>query len=1268
MTSGGQEQVASESDSKGSRRSSIDSGETGAEHGASGANINHYIASLHLERSNTKAGVASSIVRRKTLIKQAKDPKADQAALEREIQHVERLASLLGRRQTRFKHKVGKVKVNHDLDATLDGFFDEHEDDKVGDMLLNVGLRQTDDAQDGDVPVDPELKQQNIRAASTALIVSHQEAQAEFAEDPFDKIEAMNLKKSPSGSAEYLPIDGYATESNSDETKATAAANSNSGNSDSARVAGGKITAGADRSFGASALLDMDDDLETSINRSNTWKRQSVMLIKEREKYGPALPRIADDDGSESESELSLSDMSASMSDSAEEDRDSDAEDKGGKRQTKAAPSTTAQGVKEQAVAAFASQKTPTSAGMANREMISDYLDILDFMDSNDGPASAVPQQQQQQSVAKRSSEVARPRTSTNTSAKKAGAKDAGGEDDGHVSSDPSGSSDSSEIELSENNDSDSDYFSRLGTQRTFKIANVLSSEESCGNIKQPTAEQGASQRSAPETNGGVQQLNELTVTADSANASQASSVLAGRSTLRRNRRVLGKGRSLRYGPTSAKPGAAALSVSADASARTSIASDAGVDIGIPYAGIQSLKQSSVHRSQTKTTETAASIVSDVTTTSSRSGQTAVAASSAGGLAKLASEAVAAAARLPATRGARATAVAAQPSGAWSSKSLPMAADRVVRTMDVAEEAARSRPTTAQSLEGTLAAAASRGRMHGPVPPLPQKERPRVPRDLAEGGAETRAEAGAALELPSSRVLFDASGRSASLSQSRRMSVQHLHMHGVAAALPLYQHPGPATKAEAAGVTLAEWLRRTDMLLPSNNPVDKPSPFPPGSEGKQTFNTYYYVPADKLPPGSASPSALSQSNSDLGGPAAKPANSSRPTTANGMRARGRVVRTVTLVPPSLPTASSARSFSSASSIHSSASHQPFSLSNSPLHSRANSPFGNHRVSITSTVSIPTSTHSAASEHQDPDLEPSSTTAYAHASAASTSSPKKFFTDPPSMANQPYASAAPAFLQPNVLSAPPGDDEPSPHTADAPPADGFAEPSAPMLLEPTAPELPAQWAPGAPYAAPYAASYAYPMPVPVYCDPAAYGYPGSATSATFSPHTSMGFAVPMTMPLMAQQQQQAYHPHIPEQLYMQLQLQQQQLQHVVSAPGMQSPTIALVPERPLPYTPPAQLRPRASSLQRPRPQSVPDEQQLHLQQQQQTLPPLPPKDPQMAPKQQNSADQASVVSPPPTYEHSQKGTAPATAAASVTSPCPSDFVIVTWALSSLEIPP
>ncbi|KAJ2596406.1 hypothetical protein H4R99_004939, partial [Coemansia sp. RSA 1722] len=115
-------------------------------------------------------------------------------------------------------------------------------------------------------------------------------------------------------------------------------------------------------------------------------------------------------------------------------------------------------------------------------------------------------------------------------------------------------------------------------------------------------------------------------------------------------------------------------------------------------------------------------------------------------------------------------------------------------------------------------------------------------------------------------------------------------------------------------------------------------------------------------------------------------------------------------------------------------------------------------------------------------------------------------------------------------------------------------------------------------------------------------------------------------------------------------------HVVSAPGMQSPTIALVPERPLPHTPPAQLRPRASSLQRPRPQSVPDEQQLHLQQQQQILPPLPPKDPQMAPKQQSSADHASAVSPPPTYEHSQKGTAPATAAASVTSPCPSDFVI------------
>ncbi|KAJ1828116.1 hypothetical protein LPJ56_001291, partial [Coemansia sp. RSA 2599] len=1321
MASDEQERAVSESGSRSSRRSSIDNtGEAGTAHEGDSANISHYIASLHLERSNTKAGAASTLMRRKTLNKQARDPKTDQAALEREIKHVERLASLLGRRQTRFKHKLGKVKVNHDLDETLDGFFDVYEDEKVEDMLLNVGTRQTADKEDGDDPADPELKQQNIRAASTALIVSHQESQLDFAEDPFDKIEAMNLKKSPSGSVEYLPIDEYVAGSSSEGAKATAgikteaaattaapvAAVSSTNSRSPARVVGGKVISNANADLGAGAL-DSDDDLEASINRSNTWKRQSVMLIQEREKYGPALPRIADDgddESSESESELSISEMSGSASENGESDIDEGFKDNTSKIQAgtgsmapRANPrqTTSALSAKEPVAAAFYSQKTPTSAGIANRGVISDYLDILDFMDSSDSPVSEMPQL---------------PVPSSDNNSKSIGGSDAirddavdekkvgksvgqgDDDDDGHVSSDPSRNSDSSEIELSENNDSsdsdsDSHYFSRLGTQRTFKVANVLSSEESCNakvdGKQQLAPAQDALNKSASVGSAGVKQPNELKTVADNAGSSQASSLLAGRSTLRRNRRVLGKGRPLRYGSLSSKLGAPAhpaptiaVARSADASVRTSVASDVGIEIGAPHMGSQGLKQGLAHPPEARKASSvaAASIASAATTASSRSGKTAVAnstaaaaavaepnkhkqsVSSADGLAKLAGEAVAAASQLSAARGTRAAAV--QPSNTWGSKPLPVAPDRVVRTMEVADAVALSRPKTA----------------HGPLPPLPQKERPQIPKELAESGLDTRAEASAAMELPSSRTLFEASGRPSSLSQSRRMSVQHLHMHGVAPAhqpLPLYQHQRSDGKPESAGVTLEEWLRRTDMLLPSNNHVEKPSPFPPGNEGKQTFNTYYYVPADRLSTGSASPGVLSQSNSEIGSLASKARNSSRPSTANDMRTKGRVVRTVTLVPPSIPTASSRRSFSSASSIHSSASHQPFSLSNSPLHSRANSPFGSHRVSITSTVSIPTSTHSIANSQLEHDLEPSSTTAYAQATTASTSSPKKFFSDPKSMNNPPhtyvasadapygaYVAATPGFLQPNVLSAPPGDNEPL-ETADAPAAEGFAEPSAPMLLEPTAPELPGQW--GA--AATYATTYAFPMPMPAYYDPAAYGYPAQGVAAALSPQANMGFAVPMPLSMVAQQpvyQQQAYL----QQAYQQQAYQQQQ--HVVTVPtSIQSPTTALLPVRPLPQTPPAHARPKIPSTQRPRPQSVPDEQQLHQRQQQEIPPPIPPKSLPAAPKQQNSADQSAVVSPPPTYEHSQKAsgenpagsTAAPSALASVTSPCPSDFVIV-----------
>ncbi|KAJ1959098.1 hypothetical protein GGI12_004517, partial [Dipsacomyces acuminosporus] len=100
-------------------------------------NIDSFIESMRIARNKTRLHRQTTLQRRRTLIEDAKDPRTDQEALEQEIRRVERLTSILGRRQTKFDRTRGPPKVNHDLDSTLDVFFeDDGENDRVGDLLL----------------------------------------------------------------------------------------------------------------------------------------------------------------------------------------------------------------------------------------------------------------------------------------------------------------------------------------------------------------------------------------------------------------------------------------------------------------------------------------------------------------------------------------------------------------------------------------------------------------------------------------------------------------------------------------------------------------------------------------------------------------------------------------------------------------------------------------------------------------------------------------------------------------------------------------------------------------------------------------------------------------------------------------------------------------------------------------------------------------------------------------------------------------------------
>ncbi|KAJ2797719.1 hypothetical protein H4R20_005086, partial [Coemansia guatemalensis] len=305
--------------------------------------VNSYIASLQLERNNTKVGHSNPLQRRKTLMKEARDPHTDQKALEQEIKQVERLASLLGRRATRFDGKRSAPKVNHDLDATLVGFFDDHDDnERLGDILLSGGLR-AQQAQDSNgnagggssEDADPRLVEKSIHAAPSALIAQQQADTYRHAADPFDKIEEMDVAESLTGSAEYLPLATYKSE----EVMMSGASDDKPAQQNAAERTGGKMTLNTD----ASELSDDDGEL-LGVNRSNTWRQQCSALIKEREQHGPALPTIADDDEED-----------------AEEDEDWTAKAHGGER-------------------AIANLGSPTQPRAASA--VEEYLDILDFMNA----------------------------------------------------------------------------------------------------------------------------------------------------------------------------------------------------------------------------------------------------------------------------------------------------------------------------------------------------------------------------------------------------------------------------------------------------------------------------------------------------------------------------------------------------------------------------------------------------------------------------------------------------------------------------------------------------------------------------------------------------------------------------------------------------------------------------------------------------------------------------------------------------------------------
>ncbi|KAJ2426918.1 hypothetical protein GGF41_001874, partial [Coemansia sp. RSA 2531] len=975
----------------------------------------NYIASLHLERSNTRAVAPSALQRRRTLIKQASDPTADQEALELEIRQVERLASLLGRRQTKFDRKRGRPTVNHDLDATLEGFFEVQDDnERVADILLSgthsaaVYSLGHDDLGDG--IENPELKHANIHSAPATLIATQFEPEYGQVVDPFDRIDEMHLAKSPSGSAEYLPIDSYSGEGNRVSVSGASAVPELSvtltGGSSSSHMARGKAAEIVDEDFNGDSPIS-DDGVLAGITRSSTWKRQSLMLIQERDRLGPALPQIPDDldeDDELSEEEetpreggLSVPQVSTAYQGALPEHLP----------EAVAPALFTTEGNAPSMEDAFVTGVYPTDA--PSTAVVTDYFDILDFMD------------------AKEHSDIEMPEKND--------------EDDGHISSDLLANSDSSDIDLSGDDSSDSDdqYLSKIGQQRMLRVANVVDApladtSQHAGSVQQP----GASTSTVNQQRSSV-----MVSDAEAENAVGLSS----HSTLRRSRRILTKGKSIRRGSTSQQSTRAQPVVStqaAEASLSVSIPESRPAGGAVPSprwsvvgADEQVLASHRVsapsaypaaHSAVARARVAAPSTRPDSLFSAGRSGPPAghhvqMAAASPAylgipaptpGLAQLAEAAqAAAAAQLSGTRAARGLSVSAI--GGARHKPLPPVPDRISRTLQAADAAAQEALAAGSSI-----ATAGPGRA---PPPLPAKARPKIPQALAGDKLSTRAAIAAALERPSSQALFGADVVRAS---SHQASLEHMPLPAGAPGMHRAATTQPALAA-ASPLGLQAWLQRTDILAP-------PPTIP------ETLSMPLEMPTPQQRPHTARPMTASRRKS--------------------MRARSRVVRKVAV--PSLPLQEpTLRPASSNSSIHSSASHED---GPSPPTSPVLAP---NSLTVTTT---------AIALERLPMASTSTTTTTAQGA----------YPYPYSHDYEPM----PAVSGPTVLSAPPGSE--------------LIEPSAPMLLEPTAPELPEQWDMVSPH------SYAFPQPMH-YETPSAPQYVYNAVPGMTPGHAPMGFALPLMTP-------------------------------------------------------------------------------------------------------------------------------------------------------------
>ncbi|KAJ2688979.1 hypothetical protein GGH99_002921, partial [Coemansia sp. RSA 1285] len=979
--------------------------------------ISNFISSLRLERTNTKANGQNPVQRRKTLNKQAKDPMADQAALEKEIRHIERLASLLGRRPTKFDLKRNKPTVNHDLDDTLVGFFDVNEDDeRLGEMLLSG--RHTATAADFDEEQDmsleaPELKAQNIHAAPAALIAD-QQSTVEYAndDDPFDKIEEMNIKASPSGSAEYLPIDNYKDSEGTIRSGVTESQQQVSSGLQKLRVEPNSMGGNSDDSELDSPTC--NDDILADINRSNTWKRQSNMLIQERERFGLALPKIADI--SDEDDELH-DDIYSNNAKNEPPPNNQTAPDDGG-QPGPAGPALT--------------EPTSKTGLLSTALAVEEYLDILDYMDE------------------KNQNEDSQSDCSSN---------------DGHISSDLQGNSDSSDgddILLSEggdgSSDSDSDasgsrYLARLTPQQPRDVSsgveadNVQYSAQSLHidgfNSVEPD---GASGSQSARQNRHIR----VAVTMPLSAGSRISGV-PGRPTLRRSRRVLSKGRSLKSSSGLAatlaqrppalqtaksefKTTQSRLESAGDHDER-SFVKEIGSDLGQPQIHSPDNKQRSDIASST------------------------VVQTQLPGLARLAEDAVATSKETSSS-----TQMKKQQPHASTHKPLPPIPDRILRTLDAAG-ASSSEPGSGRTASAPVKI----------PPPLPDKARPTVSRTFGGERLGTRAELEAESERPSSRRLFDddrgqkeTSGQAYDSILSMSSPTLPMSADGIGSSSSSAHRPGTPqsvvdeTSLKRTSSPLAEWLQRTDIMLPTNNPSTVKVPlYPPGGSGKPiTFNSYHYEP----------PADEAQAHAG-----------DNPRSGSRRMAKGRVVRRVSVLPPPQTPSAYQHAASPGSSLYSFASQTHIS----PVHSIPNSPLASKR---TSTVSAPTPTRadSSASSTTHSTRPQQSEAPHDLPNSAHPASPS--MENPASSAHAKHIASSSAYAfssmdvsgGPTVLSAPPGASEMI-SDAEASAPVGMLEPSAPMLPEPTAPELPQQWAASAPQA------YAFPLPVHYVTSPTQGGY-------------------------------------------------------------------------------------------------------------------------------------------------------------------------------------